>query len=64
MATEYDVQCPYCGQWQDICHDDGYGYEEDTDHHQECDLCGKRFRYRTSICFMYKAYPVEEGNDG
>jgi len=30
------VNCPYCGAEQEICHDDGYGYEEDVLHQQEC----------------------------
>lgn len=21
-----DIECPYCGHEQDICHDDGFGY--------------------------------------
>jgi len=27
-----DVDCPYCGESQEICHDDGFGYSEDEDH--------------------------------
>jgi len=50
-----DVECPYCGAGQDICHDDGYGYEEDKTHQQECTQCEKTFTYQTSISFYYSA---------
>lgn len=51
----YDVECPYCGAEQDICHDDGYGYDEDRLHEQECGQCEKKFVYTTSISFHYEA---------
>lgn len=50
-----DVECPYCGKGDEICHDDGYGYEEDQLHQQECGECGKIFIYETSISFSYEA---------
>ena len=31
---------------QDINHDDGYGYEEDVTHEQECSNCEKTFVFR------------------
>jgi len=31
-----DVTCPYCRDEQEINHDDGYGYEEDKEHEQDC----------------------------
>ena len=49
-----DIECPYCGKEQDIDHDDGYGYEEGTLHHQECCSCGKVFGYYTEISFNYE----------
>ena len=49
-----DVKCPYCDMELEIDHDDGYGYEEDQIHNQECKFCGKAFVYTTSVCF----YPV------
>lgn len=51
-----DVECPYCGADNEICHDDGYGYDEGVLHHQECGACGKTFAYKTSISFYYEAY--------
>ena len=50
-----DVECPYCGIGQEICHDDGYGYSEDETHEQQCGDCGKMFAYKTSIIFYYEA---------
>jgi len=48
-----DVECPYCGHSQEICHDDGYGYEDGEQFEQECVGCNKEFKFTTSICFSY-----------
>lgn len=48
-----DVKCPYCGAKQEINHDDGYGYEEDRDHEQNCVKCDKVFKFTTSISYHY-----------
>ena len=65
MSERYtDVQCPYCGAGQDICHDDGYGYEEDQLHEQECGECGKVFVFQTSISFYYEAQKADCLNGG
>ena len=50
-----DIECPYCGHWQNINHDDGYGYEEDKTHQQECESCEKTFTFTTSIIYHYEA---------
>lgn len=50
-----DVKCPYCGEWQEINHDDGYGYQEDETYHQECSDCEKTFTFTTNISFSYEA---------
>lgn len=50
-----DVECPYCGAEQEINHDDGYGYEEDQIHEQDCTECGKAFAYTTAISYYYEA---------
>ena len=50
-----DIECPYCGHEQDICHDDGFGYEEDVKHEMECGNCEKSFVFLTSIIFYYEA---------
>lgn len=49
-----DCECPYCAAMQEICHDDGYGYEEDGIYQQECSDCGKKFAYTTRIHFYYE----------
>ena len=53
-----DVNCPYCGHAEDINHDDGYGYEEDDLHQQECGQCEKVYGFNTSIVFYYDAARV------
>ena len=59
-----DIECPYCGEEQEINHDDGYGYEEDRCHEQECSNCEKSFVYTTSIHFYYTATKADCLNDG
>lgn len=59
-----DTNCPYCNAEVDICHDDGYGYEEDKTHSQECGSCGKTFTYMTSISFNYDCEKADCLNDG
>ena len=54
-----DVECPYCGKWQEINHDDGYGFEEDEKHEQYCGNCGKNFVYTTCIIYQYDAYKAD-----
>lgn len=55
-----DVRCPYCNHAQDINHDDGYGYEEDVDHEQQCTSCDRYFVFTTSISFFYEVFKKEE----
>jgi hypothetical protein len=50
-----DMQCPYCGADQRVCHDDGYGYEEFVKHEHTCSKCEKVFVFETAISFSYKA---------
>lgn len=59
-----DVRCPYCDSWQEINHDDGYGYSENETHQQECDNCDKSFSYTTSIMYVYEAEKADCLNDG
>lgn len=54
-----DVECPYCGEGNDICHEDGYGYEENELHNQECRSCEKIFTYQTKIFYNYDAYEAD-----
>ena len=44
-----DVECPYCGNGQDICNDDGHGLDECRTHQEECGECGKMFIFTTSL---------------
>lgn len=48
-----DVNCPYCDEELEINHDDGYGYDQDETHNQECSNCNKVFTYTTRIMFHY-----------
>ena len=50
----YDLKCPYCDAELDVCHDDGFGYEEGVSHQMDCDKCGKSFIFQTSISFYYE----------
>lgn len=59
-----DIECPYCDSEQEINHDDGYGYEEDRRHEQECSDCGKTYTFTTSISYYYEAEKADCLNDG
>lgn len=59
-----DLECPYCGADQEVCHDDGQNYDQDVNHEMECSKCGKRFVFRTSITFSYDAEKADCLNDG
>jgi transposase-like protein len=48
-----DMECPYCGADQEVCHDYGHGYSEDVKHEHECSECGKVFVFTTMISFDY-----------
>ena len=54
IKTMSDLNCPYCNAELDVCHDDGYGYEEDVDHQMDCYKCNKTFVFQTSISFYYE----------
>jgi hypothetical protein len=59
-----DINCPYCAANLEICHDDGFGFEEDVAHQMECYECEKYFVFYTSIMYCYHAEPAECLNDG
>ena len=59
-----DVECPYCGEVQDINHDDGYGFTEDEIFEQECVECEKIFAFTTSILFQHEAHKADCLNGG
>jgi hypothetical protein len=50
-----DVGERYCQHEQEICHDDGYGYDED-ENEQYCTSCNKEFIFITSVSFSYSVY--------
>lgn len=61
---DYDLNCPYCDEGLEVCHDDGFGYEENTKHEMSCDSCGKEFVFTTSIMYLYEPEQADCLNDG
>lgn len=59
-----DINCPYCNAELEICHDDGFGYEEGILHQMECPRCDSYFVFETSIVFYYDAKKANCLNDG
>ena len=59
-----DIECPYCGHDQEVCHDDGQGYAEDQTHEMECHECDKTFVFHTSILFLYEPSKADCLNGG
>ena len=51
-----DVKCPYCGEEQEINHDDGHGYAEGDRHEQYCTDCDKELEFTTAIIYHYDVY--------
>lgn len=58
-----DMQCPYCGADQDVCHDDGAGYSEDQRHEHTCRECEKTFVFTTCIALYYTPHKADCLND-
>jgi len=58
-----DINCPYCGAENEINHDDGYGYEEDRKHEQDCVSCEREFKFTTSIMFHYEVFCQDGDHD-
>lgn len=48
-----DIDCPYCGDWSEVCHDAGRGYAEDEAHEMTCESCEKAFVFFTALHFTY-----------
>lgn len=59
-----DIECPYCGHGQEVCHDDGFGYEEGVAHQMQCERCDNNFVFYTSISFFYEPEKADCLNDG
>lgn len=49
-----DINCPYCDAELEVCHDDGFGYDEYRNHEMQCGECEKNFVFTTSIIFHYR----------
>lgn len=58
-----DLYCPYCEESQTINHDDGYGYDENEMHFQDCKDCNKTFGYETAIIYHYEPVKVPCQNE-
>jgi len=58
-----DVKCPYCGEDQEINHDDGYGYSECDEHEQCCVSCNKYFKFTTLISYDYEVLCQDGDHD-
>lgn len=59
------AECPYCGADNDICHDDGYGYDESQTYEQECHSCSKVFAFTICFSINYDTFqaPCMNGED-
>jgi hypothetical protein len=60
----YDMNCPYCDAEVEVCHDDGFGYEEGVSHEMECPECEKNFVFFTEISFSYEPHRADCLNGG
>jgi hypothetical protein len=48
-----DCRCPYCDEYQEINHDDGYGYDPDLSYEQMCWNCDEVFEYTVFVRYTY-----------
>ena len=58
-----DLECPYCGKGNEVCHDDGQGYDQSELHEMQCRDCNKFFVFKTSIFFSYEPLKADCLND-
>ena len=60
-----DLECPYCGAENDVCNDDGAGFDESRLEQMQCSSCEKYFSFSTYIPRpIYTAHLAECLNDG
>lgn len=61
-----DLECPYCDEGLEVCHDDGDGdgYSEDEKHQMNCPYCEKDFVFTTSISYYYEPEKADCLNTG
>lgn len=50
-----DLECPYCGEWCDVNHDDELSYQEDYPNEMECEHCENNFIFYTHTSFSYSS---------
>ena len=53
------VECPYCEKENEVCHDDGQGYEEDMTNEMQCNYCDKYFIFDTYISYSHTAQKAD-----
>lgn len=49
------IECPYCGEENEIDHSDGFGYAENETHQMQCEHCEKYFVFTTGVVYVF--YP-------
>ena len=54
-----DMECPYCGDEQKVCHDDEHGYDEGVRHEHNCTNCKKTFVFTTVISFDFTPHKAD-----
>jgi len=54
-----EIECPYCGHEQEVCHDDGENYEEGKANEMECYECEKYFVFYTTFSVDYESKKAE-----
>jgi len=59
-----NVECPYCGEENEVSHDNGENYSEDETTETECSGCEKIFQIETSVIFDHRAIATPCLNDG
>ena len=59
-----NVECPYCGETQEINHDDGAHYDENESETMECSDCDKTFMVSVWISRTFEGVKVDCLNDG
>lgn len=58
------VDCPYCGQENEINHDDGAHYDEEHAESMECEHCDKKFLVDATISWYFEGREADCLNDG
>jgi len=59
MKIIYDIECPYCGNEQDVCQDDGFACEPDITYEECCEKCSKNFALSVSWNPVYYTEKAE-----